>query len=84
MKYDYVVNSIETEVLTQVTDILTDPPEEKTYEAIKERLISAFADGKKQRIQTFLIELELNHRKTSQILCEMRNLVGSKVNECFF
>lgn len=82
-KYDIVVSSIDSEILTQVTDILTNPPSSGKYDAIKKRLISTFADSETQRTQRLLTDLELGDRKPSQLLCEMRNLASDKVSENF-
>lgn len=37
-KYNYVVSAIETSILTQVTDLITQPPLINKYEALKNRL----------------------------------------------
>lgn len=82
-KYDIVVGSIEAENLAHVTDILTRSPSSGKYDAIKERLISVFADSETQRTQKLLTELELGDRKPSQLLCEMRNLADDQIGEHF-
>ena len=82
-KFDYVVRSIDTEILCQVSDIIVNPPKENKYECIKNRLIVTFAESETQRIRKLLNDLELGDRKPSQLLCEMRNLADNKVNEKF-
>lgn len=82
-RYDYVVSSIEAEILSQVSDILVNPPKDDKYIVIKNRLISVFADTETQKTQKLLTELELGDRKPSQLLCEMRNLAGDKVSGAF-
>lgn len=82
-KYDYVVSSIEADILTRVTDILLDPPQDDKYNAIKNRLISLYSETETQQIQKLLSEMELGDKKPSQLLCEMRNLAGTKVTDPF-
>ncbi|XP_054709024.1 uncharacterized protein LOC129218727 [Uloborus diversus] len=82
-KFDLVVSSIEAEILAQVTDILVTPPPNNKYYAIKDRLISTFADSESQRTQKLLTQIELGDRKPSILLCEMRNLADQKVSENF-
>ncbi|XP_035212356.1 uncharacterized protein LOC118186382 [Stegodyphus dumicola] len=83
-KCDYVVNSIETGTLSQISDILTKPPDNGKYSAIKKRLIEFFADSGTQKTQKLLTELELGNKKPSQLFCEMRNkLTAEKVPDEF-
>ncbi|XP_035232910.1 uncharacterized protein LOC118204722 [Stegodyphus dumicola] len=82
-KYDYVVSSIETVTLSQISDILTKPPDNGKYPAIKKRLIEIFADSETQKTRKLMTELELGDKKPSQLLCEMRNLAAEKVPDEF-
>lgn len=82
-KYDYVISSIEPDILSQVSDILLNPPQDSKYQAIKDRLISLYADSETQKTQKLLSELELGDKKPSQLLCEMRNLASDKVADTF-
>ncbi|GFQ85048.1 uncharacterized protein TNCT_217691 [Trichonephila clavata] len=79
-KYDYIVSSIEAEILAQVLDILTNPPEDCEYATIKERLISIFAETLKN--EKLLTDVELGNKKSSHLLY-MRNLSTDKVSEPF-
>lgn len=82
-KYDYVLSSIEPDILSQISDILLNPPQDCKYQAIKDRLISLYADSETQKTQKLLSELELGDKKPTQLLCEMRNLAGSTVTDSF-
>lgn len=82
-KFDMVVSSIEAEILAQVTDILITPPTSNKYGAIKDRLISVFADSESQRTQKLLTQIELGDRKPSVLLCEMKSLADQKVSDNF-
>lgn len=80
-KYNTVVAAIESSVLAQVSDIILGPKENQTFEQLKARLISAFADSEQQRLRKLLSEVTLDDKKPSQLLREMRELAGKAVPE---
>ncbi|GBM93462.1 hypothetical protein AVEN_215348-1 [Araneus ventricosus] len=53
-KYHTVVASVETEILSQVSDIITSPPNNDRYKTLKERLINIFSDSEERRFKKFL------------------------------
>ncbi|GFR04857.1 uncharacterized protein TNCT_270241 [Trichonephila clavata] len=61
-KYENVVSSIEAEILAQVTDILTNPPEDCKYVTIKERFITIFAETETQKTKKLLTDVELGDK----------------------
>lgn len=79
-KYNYVISSIDTEILSQVTDYIHSPPESQKYEGIKKKLIAIFSDSKEKQLRKLLSEMELGDRKPSQLLNEMRRLGSSSVS----
>lgn len=80
-KYNYVIQAIETEILCEVSDIVTNPPVTDKYETLKNRLVAAFEDSEEKRLRTLLNELELGDRKPSQLLRQMRDLAAGKVTD---
>ncbi|GBM99728.1 hypothetical protein AVEN_237657-1 [Araneus ventricosus] len=52
-KYDTVVASVETEILSQVSDIIS-PPNNDMYKTLKERLINIFSDSEERRLKKLL------------------------------
>lgn len=82
-KFDIIVSAIEPNILSQVSDILINPPNSDKYYAIKNRLIYIFGESEVKCTQKLLTELELGDRKPSQLLCEMRNLSNRKIDEQF-
>lgn len=80
-KFNAIVAAIESSVLSQVSDIILGPAENKTYDQLKARLITAFADSEQQRLRKLLSELKLDDKKPSQLLREMRELAGQAVPE---
>ena len=81
-KYDCIVSSIVSEILSQVSDILINLTMEGKYAAVKNRLIIFIVtETKTQKIKTILTEVKLSDRKPSQLLCETKNLPSDKVGE---
>lgn len=78
-RYNTVVASIESAVLAQVSDIILGPVEGQSYESLKKRLVSVFADTEQQRMRKLLSEITLDDKKPSQLLREMRELAGTAV-----
>lgn len=82
-KFDTVVSSIDADILSQVSEIVTDPPAENKYIAIKTKLISLYDESDTKKIQTLLTGMELGDQKPSQLLSRMRSLAQNKVSDDF-
>lgn len=80
-KYNHVLSAIDTDILTQVTDFLINPPQLGKYEGIKNRLISIYSDSSEKKLRKLLSETSLGDRKPSQLLNEMTRLGGSSVSQ---
>lgn len=76
-KFHTVVAAIESNVLSQVSDVVLTPPQQDLYKTLKTRLIERFADSEQQRLKRLLQEIELGDRKPSELLREMRELAGT-------
>lgn len=64
-------------IISFVTDLITDPPEQNKYEAIKRRIINAFGEFKEAKLRKLLRGQELGEDKPSHLLQRLRNLAGS-------
>lgn len=82
VKFNYVVASLDMDVLSQVSDIITAPPV-AAYDAMKKRLLSSFGETEERRIKRLLKELELGDKRPSHLLQEMRQIAGNLVGEDF-
>lgn len=80
-RYHFIVGSIESEILSQVSDIIINPPQEKPYSTLKQRLLERYADSEEKRLKKLLKDMDLGDRRPSHLLREMRELAGTKVNE---
>lgn len=80
-KYHTVVAAIESSVLSQISDIVLNPPVENMYDTLKLRLLGQYADSEQKRIKKLLQDLELGDMRPSQLLREMRDLAGNEMND---
>ena len=80
-KYHIVVGHIETDILSQVSDIIESPPERDAYESLKRRIIEAFSDSEEKKLKKLLQELDLGDKRPSVLLRQMRDLAGQGVND---
>lgn len=82
VKFNYVVASLDMDVLSQVSDIIAAPPND-AYIAIKQRLLASFGESEERRIKRLLMDLELGDKRPSHLLQEMRQIAGNLVGEDF-
>lgn len=80
-KYDYVVGSLDSTTLINISDIIRAPPNENKYEAIKSRLIKDFTDSENRKLRRLLQECELGDQKPSQLLRQMKDLSNGALND---
>lgn len=73
-KYNQVIRALDVETLSQITDIIYDPPLENKYQTLKDTIIKRMSESREKKIQKLLRELELLDKKPSQLLREMRQL----------
>lgn len=66
-KFDIVISKLNKEVISQVTDILINPPITGKYEALKNRLLAIYEESHNRQIQKLISDLELSDQKPSQL-----------------
>lgn len=76
-KFHTAVSALDTAVISQVSDLIMNPPAEGKYELLKQRLQERFADSEEQRFRKLLGNLDLGDRKPSHLWREMRELAGN-------
>lgn len=52
-KYASLVASLDEDTLTHVSDIIFQPPNDRKYDTLKERLIAEFAESENRRVKIF-------------------------------
>lgn len=80
-KYHTVVAAIESSVLSQISDIVLNPPVANMYDTLKARLLEHYAVSEQKRIKKLLQDLELGDMRPTQLLREMRDLAGNEMND---
>lgn len=80
-KFNLLTVKLQPEVLTQVADIIENPPATNMYETLKARLITAFSDSEQKRLKTLLSGIELGDRKPSALFNEMRQISGTMLTD---
>lgn len=75
-KFYHVITAVDTEILTQVSDIVQTPPVNNKYDTLKRRLVSIYTDSEEKKLRKLLSEVELGDRKPSTLLNEMQRLGG--------
>jgi len=80
-KYDLVVNHFDNEVITDLADIILNPPDDNKYETLKNAVLDRFADTADRQLQTLLTELQLGDKKSSQLLRQMLSLAGNAITD---
>lgn len=78
-KYHVVLTRLSKDAVTQVSDILINPPATGKYEAIKNRLLEVYEESECRQIQKLIGEMELGDQRPSQLLRKMRDLARNKV-----
>ncbi|GBN99473.1 hypothetical protein AVEN_76439-1 [Araneus ventricosus] len=71
----------QTEILSQVSDIITSPPNNDMYKTLKERLINIFSDSEERRLKKLLQDVELGDKRPSMLLRQMQDLAGNRVGD---
>lgn len=82
-KYNYVVSNLEYKYVTEVKDVIKQPPESGKYEKIKKELIGRLSASQEQRVRQLLTSEDIGDRKPSQFLRHLQGLAGPGVPDDF-
>lgn len=80
-KYDAVVEALDEAAISEVSDIITQPPRENLYNNLKENLIKRHTDSADRQLHKLLSEIELGDKKPSQLLRHMKDLAKDKAGD---
>lgn len=80
-KYQVIIAKLGKDVITQVTDILVNPPTAGKYENLKTRLLEIYEESEGRQIQKLIGEMELGDQKPSQLLRRMKDLARGRVTD---
>lgn len=71
---------IDTEILTQVSDIIQFPPNDEKYKTLKHRLTGLYTNSNENKLRKLLSEVELGEKKLSMLLHEIQRLGGTALS----
>ncbi|XP_026743693.1 uncharacterized protein LOC113505273 [Trichoplusia ni] len=77
-KINLVVEKLNKDSVQEVSDLILQPPEDKQYAVLKERLLSVYEESDSQRIRKLMKGIDLGDQKPSQLLRRMTDLSRGK------
>ncbi|XP_059222283.1 uncharacterized protein LOC106091158 [Stomoxys calcitrans] len=80
-KFHTIVGSIDASVLSEVSNLILNPPETNMYETLKKSLQDRSMDSEEKRLKRLLREMELGDKKPSTLLREMICLDSGEVSD---
>lgn len=83
IKFMHVISELSPQYLEEVEDILSDLPENKKYETIKEALIKRLSDSDSAKVRKLLENEELGDRTPTQFWRHLKKLSNSSVTDDF-
>lgn len=81
IKYNTVIRHLDEQALVAVSEIVENPPETNKYLHLKNLLINRFTDSEEKRLRQLLAGIELNDKKPSELLREIKQLAGGSISE---
>ncbi|GFQ90527.1 uncharacterized protein TNCT_377351 [Trichonephila clavata] len=82
-KFNIVLSALDEHILDFIEDILSNPPTENKYIALKSALLSRLTDSEEAKLKKLLGNLQLGDCRPSDLLRQMESLAGSKISEEF-
>lgn len=75
-KFYHIVAKIDQSVICHVTDLVSNPPAENKYSAVKNRLISRFQVSAEGRLERLLSSCDLGDMRPTHMLAKMQELAA--------
>lgn len=79
-RYNYLVSSLDGNMMTELADFLMQPPESDKYEQLKALIIKRFTETPDRQLHRAMSELVLEDKKPSQLLHQMTRLAGGRAS----
>lgn len=74
IKFDLILSKLSKETISELTEIILDPPDTEKCKALKIKLLALYEDTNNARIKKLLRDIELGDQKPSQLLRKMKDL----------
>ncbi|CAH4034451.1 unnamed protein product [Pieris brassicae] len=81
-KYNYVVSNLDYKYVSEIKDIIKNPPTTDKYISLKTELISRLSSSQ-ERVRQLLTHEDIGDRKPSQFLRHLQNLAGPEIPDDF-
>ena len=75
-KYYYMLSALDQQTAARLLDLISQPPTDHKYEALKERLVATFGLNRRERASRLLHFRELGNTKPSNFMDEMLAILG--------
>lgn len=80
-KVSYVTGALGPRYITEIRDVLMNPPETGLYETLKSELIRRLSVSQEQKARRLLEHEEIGDRRPTQFLRHLRALAGNYISE---
>ena len=87
VKYDYVVQKLDNDTVSRVQDVLLNPPVDRPYSEIKERLLACFVKSDYEKLQEFTNIPQLGDQRPTQLMDRLLSTIAGishSTNSCPF
>ncbi|XP_070158016.1 uncharacterized protein [Polyergus mexicanus] len=81
VKYSSVIRHLDEQALLAIAELIENPPEKDKYLHVKNISINRFTDSEEKRLRQLLAGVELNDKKPSDLLREIKQLAGGAISE---
>jgi len=81
IKYCHALQTLDTDVVAEVSDFTANPSQYGKYEAFKVRVLHIFQDSKEKRLKTLLYKEELGDQRPARFLRCLKELAEGKVSD---
>jgi len=81
LKYCHALQALDVDIVAEVSDFTTNPPQYGKYEAFKTRVLHTFRDSEEKRLKTLLYQAELGDQRPSRFLKRLKELAEGKASD---
>lgn len=81
MKYNYLVNILDVDILSSISDLIFTTPTENPFTTLKNKLLKIFENSITQITKTLLQELALLDQNPSVLLRKLKDFASEQVTD---
>lgn len=80
-RFRHVITQLDSQTLPAISDIILNPPANNKYQAIKDRIMSSFAETSESKLRQLLRGIDPRDEKPTLLLQRIRNLADGQVSD---